>query len=434
MKRILCAALLLCLWLAGCTAGEKDAPPDVTEAPAPQTLAVVQDGQTDFCLVCSEDAPDSIKRALPKLNAKIREKTSAAPQIDTDWTPRGEETDNSRREILIGATNRDASRALLEALPPHSYGIRVTEDKIVLAGTSDSLTMLAMYAFEDAILNGAEGYAADGALTLPVGLEIIRTDPAWDEFSSLVAGSYPLEGVLSDPVEIEWPAGCAAAQGAATDGTYFYTAFIRYTDSEKKHSSGVIVKTRIADGETVGTSEELPLDHANGMCYNPDDGVLITCNMDQNILTVIDPETLGMIEQKDGARLGFGGCYAIAYDPAHELYVTKGGGKFMYLDRSFRQVSAVTPKLYTNTEYTAQGMDADDARIYSILSPGTKTKDNIIMVHKRNGEYEFSISIPTGVEGEAIFHDTEGQYYFSCNNWSSRRAYIYKLTLSIVYK
>ena len=397
--------------------------------PASAALTIAENGASDFTLVCSGDAPDSIKNALPKLASEIQAKTSVSLKTDTDKTA----PDGSRREILVGATDRAASGALLAALPAHSYGIRVTEDAVVIAGASDSLTALALYEFEETILNGEENYASEGRFSLPVGLEILRTDVP-DDVSSILASSRPFEASLSDPTEIFWPSGFLASEGSTTDGTYFYTAFICYADAEKTQTVGVIVKTRISDGEVVKRSRVLPIDHANDMCYNPDDNVLVSCNTDRNILTVIDPETLEVIDRKDGAELGFIGCFGIAYDTVHQQYVTKGNGKIAYLTLSFRQKAAVSPEHYRNESYTAQAQDTDGTLVLSLLSPGANVRDNIVIVNKRSGEYLYTFSIPMNVEGEGLFHDADGQYYFACNNWQTRKACVYRLSLSYVYK
>ena len=150
-------------------------------------------------------------------------------------------------------------------------------------------------------------------------------------------------------------------------------------------------------------------------------------------LTVLDPDTLEIVEQLRDEEYGFGGSYALGYSTENQQYVLKGGGEYKFLDREFRMLQAVTPTYYSDAAYTAQGMDADGTYLYSIISPGEKTKDNLILVHKRSGAYVRSLSIPISVEGEDLFH-YDGKYYLSAIDWSDGYTKVYELAFSYVYK
>ena len=431
MKRLVFFAALMCLLLAGCT---PTAPvvPDEPLSGQDKELVIAENGVTDFLLVISEDAPETVSDSLPKFHKQLKKQTGATYSLDTDWTARGEEVDNSRLEILIGNTNRQAPKDLLADLPEHSYGIRVTEDKVVIAGKNDSLTALAMYEFENNFFFGDEMFVSDGRFALPVGWEIIKTGANWDDPAYMIGSSFPVIASAHTPRTIHRPDGYKASQGAATDGTYIYTAYIR-GDDDGDGTVGVVVKSLLSDLSLVKVSEELPIDHANGMTYNPDDNILVITNMDVNVLTVLDPETLEIVEQIHGGKYGFGGSYAIGYSTEKQQYVLKGGGKHMFLGRDFKMSNAVTPVSYSNSLYTAQGMDADGTYLYSIVSPGEETKDNLIIVHKWSGGHVQSVSIPISVEGEDLFHH-DGKFYLSATDWSQGRAKVYELAFSYVYE
>ena len=431
MKKLFCFAALVCLLLAGCTQADPVVP-DEPIAERDKELVIAENGVTDFLLVISDDAPETLGDSLPKFHKQLKKQTGATYSLDTDWTARGEAVDNSRREILIGNTNRQATQDLLHDLPEHSYGIRVTEDKVVIVGTTDSLTALAMYEFENTFLFGDEAYVSEGRFALPVGWEIIKTGENWDDPAYMIGSSFPVIASAHNPRTIHRPDGYKASQGAATDGTYIYTAYIRGAD-DGEGTVGVVVKSLASDLSLVKVSEELPIDHANGMTYNPDDNILVITNMDVNVLTVLDPETLEITEQIQGGKYGFGGSYAIGYSTEKQQYVLKGGGKHMFLGRDFKQVKTVTPGNYSNSEYTAQDMDADGKYLYYVVSPGEKTKDNLIMVHKWSGAYIRSVSIPISVEGESIFR-RDGKFYLSATDWGEGRAKVYELAFTFVYE
>lgn len=434
MKKLFCFAALVCLLLAGCTPANPeihDEPPTQQDA-ADKELVIAENGVTDFLLVISDDAPKTLGDSLPKFHKQLKKQTGATYSLDTDWTARGEAVDNSRREILIGNTNRQATQDLLADLPEHSYGIRVTEDKVVIAGKNDSLTALAMYEFENAFFFGDETFVSDGRFALPVGWEIIKTGENWDDPAYMIGSSFPVIASADNPRTIHRPDGYKASQGAATDGTYVYTAYIR-GDDDGDGTVGVVVKSLLSDLSLVKVSEELPIDHANGMTYNPDDNILVITNMDVNVLTVLDPETLEIVDQIKGSVYGFGGSYAIGYSTENQQYVLKGGGKHMFLGRDFKQINAVTPHNYSNTTYTAQDMDADGQYLYYVVSPGEKTKDNLIMVHTWGGAYVRSVSIPISVEGESIFR-RDGKFYLTATDWGEGRAKVYELEFFYVYQ
>ena len=93
----------------------------------------------------------------------------------------------------------------------------------------------------------------------------------------------------------------------------------------------------------------------------------------------------------------------------------------------------MAPTYYSDAAYTAQGMDADGTYLYSIISPGEKAKDNLILVHKWSGAYVRSLSIPISVEGEDLFH-YDGKYYLSAIDWNDGYTKVYELAFSYVYK
>ena len=119
-------------------------------------LELIADGKALYKLLRSEESTSAMVSNVTALHRNLKKYTSVEMAIVTDWTRKGAEADNSQPEILIGETNRRATQELLAVLPPHSYGIRVTEDKVVIVGTSENMTAHALYAFENQFLLNAE--------------------------------------------------------------------------------------------------------------------------------------------------------------------------------------------------------------------------------------------------------------------------------------
>lgn len=72
-------------------------------------------------------------------------------------------TSASDPEILIGKTSREESTKALESIKGHGYTIQVTDNKIVIVGTTNLLTMLAVRYFEENYLTSVTG----SGLTIP---------------------------------------------------------------------------------------------------------------------------------------------------------------------------------------------------------------------------------------------------------------------------
>ncbi|MBO7177094.1 MAG: hypothetical protein J6W14_06940, partial [Clostridia bacterium] len=184
-------------------------------------LELIVDGQSVYKLLRAEEAISTTVSNVIALHKNIERYTSVRFNIATDLTRKGSEADNSQPEILIGETNRRATQELLADLPPHSYGIRVTEDKVVIVGTSENMTAHALYAFENQFLLNKE-YTGKGYLRLPIGTEIIYTSESLDSFMTIMRSNQPIAAYVKNDRRLSERNGFTAAQGAATDGTYIY--------------------------------------------------------------------------------------------------------------------------------------------------------------------------------------------------------------------
>lgn len=209
------------------------------------------------------------------------------------------------------------------------------------------------------------------------------------------------------------------AQGATTDGKYFYCVL-----TKNNNSDAIIAKVRTNDLTVEKVSENLNLEHANDICYNKDRNILVVTNMNSVVgtddiryssLTIVDPDTLEINEVKNVAMDTENGSWnsisKISYNSSRESYAIWSNSKIYVCDTDFN-VKYVIENAYQDSGYTGQGMDSDDDYIYVVQSGST---DNVLQVHSWETGYLYTISIPITIEGESMCN-WDGKYYYVINH------------------
>jgi hypothetical protein len=152
------ASLMLLPMLFACNEAKREetAPPEEstleesTVAPAPSGLLLVSNGASDYVIVRPEKCQTFIIDAMQELRGAVNDKFGVSLTPNDDWVKGvkdGEEYVSEAAEILIGATNRRESREVLATLAPGEYKICVKGNKLVIIGTTDYLTSLAVREF-----------------------------------------------------------------------------------------------------------------------------------------------------------------------------------------------------------------------------------------------------------------------------------------------
>ncbi len=407
----LTALLLALLMTAPLTAcGDEQGSPADTTAPiteAPETGIVqkngdltLMEGETSlFTIIRAEDAPKYEIEAAQTFGAGIEACNGGKRMtMGTDYLKKGEEADPAALEILIGNTNRPESRALIDSLPPQTFGIRTTDTKIVIAA-ADPINLA----------RAVESFFASAPLTLDettgrlsLKLEMEHISQPYDYFAEIIPTADTLSSTAEKLMTVKAPDDKSTiVQGGYTDGKYHYQAFIQKdTASNEVNNVDVIVKTDLATGEVVKTSGPLPLNHANDITYNPkiDKLVVVHNNPNRTHVSLIDPETLEITETKIIPY----SIYCIEYNEARDQYVVglSGGQSFTYLDGDLQRISSVKaakPTPRTNG-YTTQGVTADDNYIYFVLY-----NENVITVYDWDFNFVTLIEMDLGkVEPENL--------------------------------
>ena len=420
IKKITAVFFIICALFALSSCKPEDAEADTTvaevetEAPEVAKLILVEDGKTDFKVIRSENAVGYALDTASDVYRKLKNELSADFKLTEDWLNPLEPDPATAHEILLFSTARPESEAALADLNFEGYIIRVTDCKVVIVGSSPASCNEALYCFFDQIIpENTEG----GVIALPVGLEVkaeCKNEPI--DLRAAIAEGKTLGANFKILFEYKGRDGFTTSLGAATDGKYAYVIM-------KKNESGVetdrVIKVDMETWSVVLESEEMPLDHANDMTYDPVKKQLVVVNMLDNLVSIIDPETLTLTEQKP---LSYG-TWGVGYIDGAEQYAFLAYGSpsgLVITDGAFNPIRSSA--LADTTGYVGQGMDADAEYAYVPLSPQSGTKDNIIQIFEiKTGKYIGKISVNTLMESESMFHVGD-DFFLHFNNQGSKIA------------
>ena len=430
--RPIVAALLVASALCACGKTEEPAqttaPADVTttttaattpEAPADAALYLVENGKTTYSVIRPDETSAAISTSAANLYQKIKAKTGVTMKLASDWyNTRTENPDLSGPEILVGATNRPETAEVLASLPENSYAIVIRNEKLVIVGKTNALTELALYTFEEKILNNPDK-CREGYLRFDEADNMTVTQATPFSLAEMIKGGYRISVDSVKIAHTQKQGQYGIGQGSASDGTYVYFVLRNSNDT-----GSVITKHRMDDGSFVAVSEVLQLGHGNDMTYDAKNHRLVVAHgqSEGKILTLVNADTLALIRDINIPE----GSGAITYSVAKDRYaISQGGSTLHILDSDFKWVASY--RRSDKTGYTAQGMGSDEDFVYFPLSGKT---DNVLVVYDWNGKYITAINVPMSHESESMFW-VGGKYYIAYN--TSGEA-CYETTFEIIFE
>ena len=384
----------------------------VVDAPV---LDVVKNGSTSFKVVRADGASDEIVVASMLLRKALNEAIGANVGIASELSKKDSDGQN---EILVGITNRGISQEFKDSLTGQMFGIKVTENSIVIAATHEDFVPLAVdYFLEHYMENNEYVTIAEGTYSISTAASItcegvladltnIRPDTNYATISELV-GNVPREGNFK------------ILQGGCVTDQYAYMAVLNTTDYDTKDAGCYIYKFSKDTWKVVKRSELLMLAHANDITYNPNTNQLfvVHCYVDGTKISIIDADTLKLVDTLHTDI----DIYALDYYAPTNTFV--GGARlrtctffFRYSPKGDRLLTTgqITP---IETKMTTQGICRDDKYVYHVMySTDNKEPYNTIIIYdletKKPAQYiRLSIS---GQEPENISL-VDGVFYIGCN-------------------
>jgi hypothetical protein len=209
-------------------------------------------------------------------------------------------------------------------------------------------------------------------------------------------------------------------QGGCTDGKYGYFIMNELGSTDAVKSK--IVKVDLDSWEIVAEAHDFYMCHANDMAYDAKHNRLLVshCNVDSHMTSIIDPETLTLIEVKSIPTRHF----AMAYNAKRNQYVVAKSATYdlVVLDENFEPLHLIEGE----DGHVKQGIECDDDFIYFFQ---TGVRNNWIFVYDWDGKYYGKIRVPMVGESEHLFFK-DGQFVASFNRHKEKEADICVMTVS----
>lgn len=412
MKRsffILFAFAALALLQVSCRHKDPEVP--VIAGESADSLLIVRGGESAYSIVAASGSVNA-----SGLVSFIKSKTGVSiPTVLPASTEK-------QYEILVGYSPREASiRAYKELEGVSGYIIRVDGTKLVVAGSDATWLALALYALTQKLEDSKGDELANG-LSVLKSLSMAESADDPQLIARLISGGYDfslkLDYVMTCP-----PSGSVkVAQGAASDGEFFYFV-MRASDDSK----AIAYKYDMDTCTLVAKSEEFKGGHCNDATFDVAGGRFIVAHgqSEGRILTPVDAATMKVLPNIS-LSVGSG---AITYNASRDGYaISQGGSTFYVTDRNFKVLLCKTRT--DKTAHTAQGMGSDDSYVYFPMSGST---DNVLVVYDWSGKHVTTLTVPTTTESESMFY-AAGRYYVNFYAGSTKGAMLYEIVPELTFK
>ena len=328
-----------------------------------------------------------------------------------------EASKQNTNEILVGSTSRPETKEMLSGIK-NGFKIAFSGDKLVIAGTDETWTAVALYQFERKVLKSSK-YVSNGSLKLPEDYTLSESYDDPQTIARLLNYGYTFTLNAEKVMSCAGEGDVKIAQGAASDGTYVYFVLRNSGDSQAR-----VFKYDMT-GKQIAKSEVFDGGHCNDMTLNTRTGTLYVAHgtAAQKKLTPVTAKDLSIGMDKN-ISVGTG---ALTYNAARNCYAISQGGKDLYLcDAGFKKIQSYNRT--DETGYTAQGMGSDDHYVYF---PMSGSSDNLLVTYDWNGRFVTSLKVNLALESESMFY-AAGNYYVNFHE-KNKGAQLYKITPELKY-
>lgn len=429
MKRLcaVCAALLALLLLTACGQKQGETSTDITATattteaaetttPAPSTLTVFADGQSEYALIRSAESDGIEQHLYFQFYLQMEQRSGAKLKYAEDLIAFNTKPDPTKKELLLGHTNREESATLaqqLEAAGGNRFGILVSEHKVAVMGTDAYQCFYGLdYLMEQFIRTDESGQPV---MELTCGYSYISEERAdaqqsFDIKQLCESGQGIAFAMMERVIRVPSSEGCTVLQGGGSDGTYLYYALINKSTTPE---TAVIHKYDPKTWGLVKSSGVLPTGHTNDITYDKKhDRLVISSGTDSWRGThFLDPDTLEIVDYIV-APISHRG---IEYLPSTNQYIIGTGYTIYLTDEALNPIRSFPCR---DPQYVTQGLYCDEKYVYDVRYNSGSTPHYII-VHDIDGNYMGSAKlsgVTTEPENLTMYN---GEYYLACNQSNS---------------
>ena len=341
---------------------------NTTELIEHTTLDIVKDGKTTFKVIRGDTASDEIGIASVHLRKAINDLTGSNVGILSDWVKDESTLDPNAPEILVGNTNRQASKEFRATLTGYSFGIKITEHQVIIAATHEDFIPLAVDFFmEHYLVSGEHVQIGKGTFSISSAASVVCVGTPADMTNIRLDSNY---ATISEKVaQVPKSGNFKIMQGGCVTEDYAYMVMINTADYDTQAAGCYIYKYDVKTWKLVKRSKVLMLDHANDITYNPANNMLYVahCYVDSKKISLIDADTL---ELKTSIWSDSVGLYAFDHNEENNIFV---GGNSKSSTMIFKNQLNGT-KLITSgkiqgisTQMTTQGICSDANYVYHVM-------------------------------------------------------------------
>jgi hypothetical protein len=373
--------ILILSFLVGCGSDDpfddplQSEPAHTTKAPVsnenptdPTLLYLVEKGVA-LPIICSEDADNEIIAIGERLKTSISICTGVTPRFTRDYIT--EMAELNRQEIVIGVTNRPESVELGDSLDELTFSVTVTENKVIIVGTSVQLLSDAVDYFIENYVESKTAIAKQGELAVKKNTSYIseQADPT---FRNLMEQNLYFQIVEQSMFTFDKDGNFRVFSSACSDGKYCYVLMRGATpDSDNGRYRGVIYKISLDTGAVIRTGQPFITDMGSDMTYDNTSSMLYVINgePDASRVTIVNSGDLSVSSTLTaalplGALCGIKGGGYIGFE--------KNSGDFLVLDADLkvtrREKTDIAPKSIKSCCF--------DGRYVYLLSEGTTLNPN----------------------------------------------------------
>ena len=212
-----------------------------------------------------------------------------------------------------------------------------------------------------------------------------------------------------------------SVQGGTNDGKYYY--FVMNEHPEEGDARSRIYKIDLTSWEIVKISGDLELGHGNNVTYMPKEHQLVVswCEDPADRAVIVDAGSLEIISQITYPQTH--PCMTYSPDLDRYAFISNGSNSDLSIyDGNMNLLKNVAVKF----TFASQCLTCDEKLIYFLSSPiSSGAEEGYISVYNWDGEYQFTVTIPTPYETENIsvygdkfilavndHHDTKTVYFY----------------------